>query len=301
MSEAGRKVLAFHYARMLRHEAGTREGEDIEELHDMRVATRRMRSAFRVFGPHYKPRAIRPHVAGLRRTARALGAVRDLDVFMDKARRYLESLPPERADDLDPLLLAWQDQREQARAEMIAHFDSAKYVDFCRGFRPFLQSPGAGARKGTGFPPVPRLVRHVVPRLIYTRWAVVQAFGPLLESASIEALHALRIECKRLRYALEFFGEVLGEEAKEVIQEVVRLQDHLGDLNDADVANGLLSDFMFGEPGTPARRRIAPGVVAYLAVKQRELQTLVDTFPVAWERFNRPEVRAWLASAVSVL
>jgi CHAD domain-containing protein len=115
-------------------------------------------------------------------------------------------------------------------------------------------------------------------------------------------LHALRIECKRLRYTLEFFEEVLGAEAKEVIAEVVQLQDHLGNLNDADVANALLSDFLFASrSGTPSERLIAPGVVAYLAVKQRELQTLIETFPQIWERFNRPEVRHWLASAIAVL
>lgn len=53
MSEAGRKVLRFHFGRMLEHEPGTRLGDDIEELHDMRVATRRMRSAFRVFTSYF--------------------------------------------------------------------------------------------------------------------------------------------------------------------------------------------------------------------------------------------------------
>jgi CHAD domain-containing protein len=83
---------------------------------------------------------------------------------------------------------------------------------------------------------------------------------------------------------------------------VVKLQDHLGDLNDADVANALLSDFLFGR-GLKATddRLIAPGVVAYLAVKQRELQRLIETFPQAWERFSRAEVRQFLASAVSEL
>ena len=49
MDEAARKTLLFHFERMLKHEPGTREGEDAEELHDMRVATRRMRAALRVF------------------------------------------------------------------------------------------------------------------------------------------------------------------------------------------------------------------------------------------------------------
>jgi CHAD domain-containing protein len=301
MSEAGRKVLYFHFLRMLNNQAGTREGQDIEALHDMRVATRRMRSALRIFSPYFKRDAIRPHVLGLRRTARTLGEVRDLDVFMEKARKYLKTLPPEGADDLAPLLQVWHKQREKARTKMIAYLDDEKYQRFVRDFHRFLTTPGAGARKMKGFPPKPFQVRHVAPRLIYTRWEHVQAFEPVLKDAPISVLHALRIECKRLRYTLEFFAEILGPEAKQVIEQVVRLQDHLGDLHDADVANTMLSDFLFSGQEAPGGPKIAPGVVAYLASKQRDLQRLIDTFPQAWQAFNQPEVRRWLASAIAAL
>jgi CHAD domain-containing protein len=287
---------------MLKHEPGTRAGIDIEELHDMRVATRRMRSALRVFASYYKAHAVRPYVVGLRRTARCLGQVRDLDVLSQKARAYLEGLGADHAGDLDLLLAAWEDQREKARREMIDVLDSAKYRDFVDGFRLFLESPGAGARQESGIPPRPTLVRYVAPQLIYGRWANVQAFGPVLEGAHVSVLHALRIECKRLRYTLEFFREVLSPRAGEVIAAVVQLQDHLGDLNDAEVANGLLSEFLFApRPDREGERLIAPGVVAYLAHKQRELQALVETFPDAWQAFNQPELRHALADAVAVL
>jgi CHAD domain-containing protein len=302
MSEAGRKVLYLHLVRMIENEPGTRDGQDIEALHDMRVATRRMRSAFRVFGPFFKPRAIRSYASGLRQTARVLGAVRDLDVLMAKARVYLVELPAENAHDLDPLLDVWEGQREKARGKMIAHLDSAKYHDFVQAFKLFLETPGAGARTDDSIPPRPMRVNTVVPGLIYARWAGVQAFEPILKGAPIAVLHALRIECKRLRYTLEFFDQVLGPTAEEVITEVVRLQDHLGNLNDANVANALLSDFLFSSSRAgSSERMIAPGVVTYLAARQRELQTLIDTFPSAWERFNRPEVRQALAQAIAVL
>jgi CHAD domain-containing protein len=169
-------------------------------------------------------------------------------------------------------------------------------------FRLFLQTPGVAAQDDDELPPRPTRVCHVVPQLIYERWAGVQAFDPLLDDAPVPVLHALRIECKRLRYTLEFFEEVLGPEAEQVIEQVVHLQDHLGGLNDADVAIAMLSDFLFPSRGSKESERvIAPGVVSYLAAKQRELQTLIATFPQAWEQFNRPEVRRWLADAVSVL
>ncbi len=310
MSEAGRKVLRFHFKRMLEHEPGTRLGEDIEALHDMRVATRRMRSAFRVFGPYFEPQAIAPFLKGLKRTARALGGVRDLDVFMEKAQRYLKTLPEGRQDSLDLLLISWQTQRETAREQMLSYLNGEKYQRFGQDFGEFLDRPGAGALPLAGGHPEPYLVRHVAPRLIYTRYEAVRAYETVLDGAPIETLHALRIDCKRLRYTLEFFHEVLGSEAGDVIREVVIMQDHLGDLHDADVADNLLRDFLAGGmglfpgvgPAKPEPKRIvAPGVAAYLTVKQTELKELLDTFPAAWQRLNRPEVRRNLALAVSIL
>lgn len=300
MSEAGRKVLYFHFWRMLDKEAGTREGKDIEALHDMRVATRRMRSAVDVFGRYFKHSVMPPFALRLRRTARLLGQVRDLDVLVEKARAYLDTLTPENAHDLDPLLERWQFDRAQARSKLLAYLDSAKYTDWVREFGQFLTTPGTGARRLKGFPPKPARVRYVAPALLYDRWARVWAFEPFIPQASIATLHALRIECKRLRYALEFFHEVLGPDAEPVIARVVRLQDHLGTLHDANVANTLLSEFLFAaQPGT--ERIIAPGVVTYLAFQQRELTTLLETFGQVWDEFDQPQVRQWLANAVAVL
>src|SRR5512139_2183845 len=110
LAEAGRKVLRYHFVQMLRHEAGTRDGEDIEDLHDMRVATRRMRAAFEVFEDAFTPKSLRTYLKGLRTAGRTLGRVRDMDVFMEKAHHYLESLPSDRRQGLDPLLRHWQEE-----------------------------------------------------------------------------------------------------------------------------------------------------------------------------------------------
>lgn len=302
MSEAGRKVLLFHFERMLEHEPGTRLGEDIEELHDMRVATRRMRSAFRVFAPYFDPDVLKPFLKGLRRTGRALGSVRDLDVFMEKAQRYLDGLPEEERSSLDPLLTSWREQREAARAKMLAYLDSERYQRFVQEFGQFLVTEGAGALPPTAGRAVPPQVYQVVPTLIYTRYEVVRGYEPVIENAPLETLHALRIDCKRFRYALEFFREVLGPEVEEVIKEVVIVQDHLGNLHDADVACHLLIKFLEQWSGQERRERInISGVTRYLVAKQNELRGLIESFPETWQHFNRPEMRRQLALAVSVL
>jgi CHAD domain-containing protein len=306
LAEAGRKTLLYHFAEMLEHEQGTRLGEDIEELHVMRVATRRMRAAFDLFEQAFDAKVIRRHLRGLKATGRTLGAVRDMDVFIEKANAYMANLSPEQRQGLQVLVEAWQDQREAAREAMLAHLDSPDYETFKRRFNNFVQSPGKGVRLLSPNCPVPPLARDASPVLIYSRFGSVRAFDQLLGNATLEQLHALRIEFKKLRYAVEFFREILGKEAKSVINVLKTMQDHLGDLNDAQVATQLLSDFLarmeFSHLDLPLTERHNPEpVVVYLAAKHAERHHLMLTFPTAWERFNQPEFRRDLALAVAAL
>lgn len=306
MAEAGRKVWRYQFAALLKNEEGTRLGEDIEALHDMRVATRRMRAGFEIFGPAFEPEAIKPHLRGLRGAGRALGRVRDLDVFMEKAQHYLDGLPEADRNGLDPLLAGWQAERETARAEMLAHLDSRAYHAFKWHFNTFVTTPGLGALPASLDHPTPQRVREVAPILIYTRLAAVRAYDQVLHNAAIEQLHALRIEFKKLRYAVEFFREVLGPEASAVINDLKKMQDHLGDLNDADVAAHILGEFLEGwEPrqtGLPVgERHSGEAIVTYLAYQHAERHRLMAGFPEAWAYFNRPEFRQNLALAVAAL
>jgi CHAD domain-containing protein len=300
MSAAGRQVLGYHFQRMVAHEPGVRLGEEIEALHDMRVATRRMRAAFRIFGNFYQARAIAPHLKGLKRTGRALGPVRDLDVLGEKVRDDLETIPALQATNLQPLFAAIGARHHAARQVMLRYLEGAQYARFKARFGHFLDTPGQGSRaitlEGDGKPP-PHRLHHVVPPAIYERLAAVRAYDEwvLVPDPPLERLHALRIACKRLRYTLEFFRSILGPEAKGAIEEVVAVQDHLGALQDAVVAGGFLRQLL-AEAATPQ-----PGVETYLAVKEEELQELVVTFPGAWQQLNRPEFSRMVAQAVAVL
>ena len=317
MAEAARKTFWLHFQRMLYHEPGTRLGEDIEELHDMRVATRRMRAAYQVFGDYLDMDHMAPILKGLRRTGRALGAVRDLDVFWEKTQHYMDTLPPDQPNNLEPLRAVWEGEREVARERMLAYLDSKRYARFTEDFGEFLQIPGAGALPvlAQDGEPVPHRLRHVVPVAVYQRLAAVWAYdewvtGP--DDVPMERLHQLRITAKGLRYTLEYFQEVLGPEAKTVIDEVKALQDHLGDFQDAVVASNLLRDFLtwgtWGHKGVKEKRAfipiepvVAPGVAIYLAARQTELQHLLDTFPQVWARFHRPEFSQLVTSALMPL
>jgi CHAD domain-containing protein len=313
MSEAGRKTFRFHYRRMLHNEPGTRLGQDIEALHDMRVATRRMRAAFRVFGHYYKPKAVARYRKGLKQTGRALGPVRDLDVFRARIQDHISTLPPSQQRDLDGFLVVLEAHRDSARERMNAYLDSAKYARFRDRFGQFVETEGMGSRPiafDGGDPPSYR-VRHVAPMVIYQRLAAVRAYDEwvTIPNPPPERLHSLRIACKRLRYTLEFFQQVLGPDTKTLIKSIVTIQDHLGSLQDAIVARALLADFLQrgtwghdtvprGQPLTPVD---APGVEAYLAAKQGELDQLLETFPEVWQPLHDREFSRMVAEAVAGL
>jgi CHAD domain-containing protein len=314
MSEAGRKTFRFHYRRMVFNEPGTRLGEDIEALHDMRVATRRMRSAFRVFGRFFQPRAVAPFRKGLKRTGRALGRVRDLDVFRAKIHAYLATLPEAQQDSLDKLLATLEAQRQVDRERMLAYLDSPKYEQFKTRFGEFVETEGIGSLPTDldDSEPRPYRVRHVAPMVIYERLAAMRAYDEwvTISNPPLERLHALRIACKRLRYTLEFFREVLGPDTKSLVQEIVTVQDHLGELQDAVVASEILKDYLQrgtwghspGQPHTvPTAPKQDPGVEAYLTAKQAELQQLLDAFPSVWEQLKGTGFSRNLAEVVSVL
>ena len=312
MSEAARKTLLFYFQRMVDHEAGARAGKDIEELHDMRVAIRRMRAAFRVFADYVDMDTLKPFSKTLRRTGRALGAVRDLDVFRLKTQHYLDALPPSRQNELEPLLAAWQSEHRARRAEMLAHLVSEDYARFKETFGEFLDTPGAGAlpRASAEEEPVPYRVRHILPGVLFTSYALVRAYDERLSEANVPLAryHQLRISSKRLRYTLEFFRELLGGKAKPLIERTKRLQDHLGNLQDAVVACNVLRSFLMwgtwrhkSHESPSAKIIVAPGVAAYLAARQAEIQELLKGFPPQWSDISGTQFNQQLAALVAAL
>jgi CHAD domain-containing protein len=303
MSEAGRDLLALHYGRMVANEEGSRLGEDIEAVHDMRVATRRMRAAFQVFDPYYKDKAVKPHIKGLRRTGQTLGAVRDLDVLLEKARAFQAELPEEDRATMAPLIIHWEAAREMARRELIEYLDGDAYREFKTEFESFLSTPGEGALEVPPGQPVPHLVRHVAPQLIFERYETVRAYDTLIPGMPLTTYHLLRIDFKRLRYALEFFKDVLGPESLAVIKQTTAVQDLLGELQDAHVAEGLINDFLTAQQ--KRKKKAQPpslaGVEHYLAYQHDRQATLLQGFAPLWETVTGREFRRGLALAVAAI
>jgi CHAD domain-containing protein len=306
MAEAVRKILRSQFQVMVDNETGSRKGKDIDAVHDMRVATRRMRAAFRLFGAYFRPAAIAGFQKDLRKTGRILGAVRDLDVFNREAQIYLATLPDERKNDLALLFEQWDKERRQARKALLAFLDSQRYRRFSEQFTEFLSHEGAGATPAPRDAVARQQVRHLLSSSIWQLYEAVRAYEVVIPGAPPATHHALRIECKFLRYALEFFEEVLGPGTAELIVDVIGVQNHLGDLQDAEVASRLLADFLAewydGAAGDPSVDVGAvDGVVEYLHYRRIEARQLIASFPNAWPRINSADFRGRLAEALLVL
>lgn len=298
LAEAGRKVLRFHLARMIAREPGTREGHDPEELHAMRVATRRQRAAWRVFGPAFDPARTQRHRRRLREVAADLGAVRDLDVLIEAAEAYRGQQSAKEQAALEPLIAAWGARREAARVILVHELDAKRYAKWVEEYAAFVQAEGVGS-KPVG-PTEPHRVRDTMPSRIWAAYENLRAYEPVMRWADVTTLHDLRIAAKWLRYTLEFVREALGPETGPVIEKVVALQDHLGWLHDADVAASLARSFLVEHAGELDELESA-AIGRYLVDRERELARLRRSVGTPWRGVASVAFRRALGRVVAGL
>jgi CHAD domain-containing protein len=290
MAEAGRKVLLGELVTMLQHEAGSRTGEDVEDVHDMRVAIRRMRSAFRLLKPYYKVKDVRPYSKSLQELGWVLGDVRDLDVLIDNLRAFQLTLKADGQADLQSTIDSLDERRVAARADLIRTLDSKTYRRFLKAFGEFVTTP---IEKKSSEEIVPTQVRHLLPSMIYDRLAAVRAYEDVLENAATETLHALRIEFKRLRYTVSLFDGVLGSSVSDFVDELKIVQDTLGKFNDATTARTRLDALL--ENGDDLH---SDALSAYLGHLEADKDELIAQFKRDWERFNSRKAQEKLSKAV---
>jgi len=224
-------MLRRHFGTFLDTEPGTRLGEDPEALHDMRVATRRIRAAIKLFEDVLPVRVVRARDE-LRWVADALGAVRDLDVQLEQLEEWIDEADEGDREPLAALRGILASERDEARRIMLEVLDSARYRRLVTGFAELLRR---GPLRTSPASRVPAVV--VAPNLVPARYRKVRkAARRLGDDPAPEDFHRLRIRAKRLRYALEFLSEPYGNATEPMIKRLVKLQDLLGLLQDAVVA-----------------------------------------------------------------
>jgi CHAD domain-containing protein len=223
---------------------GTLEDLDPEYLHDLRVATRRLRSALRLFAAELGAQRSESLRAELGWIARQLGNVRDLDVFILNLRDHARRLG-EGGAVTELLVDALHNRRRPERAAMEAALVSGRFRSLLRRLAALAASSPPRTVRGvpTG------TVAEAAPALIKKAQKRVLRLGRTVTPESPAAdLHRLRILVKRLRYTCEFFREVFEDPTTgqdplaDYIEAMVRFQDCLGEHQDAVVAIGRIEE-----------------------------------------------------------
>jgi CHAD domain-containing protein len=227
-----------------------------------------------------------------------LGAVRDLDVQLEATDLYRADLPVVEQRALEPLIGAWRQHRDDARVLLIRELDSPGYGRFVDDYVDFVRTEGAAVS------PVgatqPHLVRDTAPSRIWAAYEQVRAYEPVLRWADVATLHELRISAKWLRYSLEFVEEALGDDARPLIEKVTAIQDHLGLMNDADIAARMARTFLVEHAGGLSPVESA-AIGRYLVDREREVARLVRTIGLPWRRIAGPGFRRSLGRVVAAV
>ena len=220
-ADALRAILGVLYAAMLREAPAVLHEQDVRATHDMRVALRRLRSALETFAAEFARADLRARERALRRLARRLGDVRDADVHLAELRAAFGGATASESPGIAYAIEALVARRRTALARFaieLSQFDREAIVGDPADM-------AAGSRK-----PLRKFVRHAVRTRLRK---VLQRASSAIPEGGDAALHALRKEVKRLRYTLEFFGDLLGPDGAEALGSTERVQDRLGTIADA--------------------------------------------------------------------
>ena len=253
------------------HEPGARLGDNPEELHDLRVAARRLDAILRQFRSSLPASFLRIRPT-LKIVLRALGDSRDLDVALSELKTFSRELPKSDRDSVEPLKRHLVSERGRARARMLSVLDSASVQKDLQELTSLLTAHSAASQQSS-----PELALNVAPELIRRRYRKVRKGADLLTSdSSIEAYHEVRGYVKKLRYALEAVAVLYGKPADEMLRTLRRWQEKLGVQQDAAVASRRLKALASAPPkGIPPETLFLMGRLAEhyasAAVRARKL------------------------------
>jgi CHAD domain-containing protein len=224
-----RAALDARLRALLAHDPGTRVGEDPEELHQMRVAVRRMRAMLKAARPLLDRSWADDLRTELGWLGRGLGPVRDADVLIKRLRDRATAFGDTSRDAVEILIKALVTDRQIARAEMLDVLGSRRYAALLRRLATAVSRPLPTAPGHAGATALVELVRAQYRRLS----KAVQAAG---QDPPDEVLHALRIHDKRLRYTGELATAAGRGPVRRLVESTVALQDVVGEHQDACVA-----------------------------------------------------------------
>lgn len=282
-ADAVRAILKSLYEAVRINEPGVRADTDAEFLHDYRVAVRKARSLvgrMRGVFAHEPTAAFRKSLSWLGRSTNTL---RDLDVYLLHRPRYEGWLGAPLDQAIEPLFVHLETLREGAFHQFVAVMDSADYAAVLQQWGTLVEEPavlGAGRR---GMQPIEKAARA---RLAKQCRQVLERGYEVTDATAPEALHALRIECKHLRYLIEFFPDLVPE-AEHLVHRMKKLQDALGAIQDLTAQEERLRHYLEGPEIQSDGAGTAAAIETLIARVRAERETERGRVSKLFARFNR--------------
>ena len=273
-----RYILGRQLDTMLSRDPGVRLGGDNEDVHQMRVATRRMRSVLRVARPLLKSGWEAPLRDKLGWLGRQLGEARDLDVQIAYFKGQSESVKPRDRAALERFLEYLQKKRSKVQQQLISHLRRRRYVTLINRLIPAVRDPAMVPNTDATLPDLARKAFRQVRK----------AVKDLDDSASNAKWHCVRIRTKRARYAAELSESCSGRAATRFIDKIKLIQDQLGDIQDAVIAEDHLRRF------TSKTSRHSALLAGQMIERQRQRRRQAKrAFYSTWKQVKKCGKEAW--------
>lgn len=230
VSEGIKLVLLTRFDEMYTLRESALDFSDIEGVHDMRVASRRLRSAMRDFLPFVEKRALKKVREDLKRVADALGKVRDHDVGIVALEALkAETEGEETKLEIETFIKERNELRDKARVDLTETITADALTKLKENFNQALKESEKESSQNITF-------YEAGKAIINTRLEeFLKLSKGLYTPFKVKRLHNLRIAAKRLRYAMELFAICFGDEIKLFADEISGMQDSLGELHDCDM------------------------------------------------------------------
>ncbi len=287
----GAQVMLRQLQLMQDEVAGVIDLSDIECIHRMRVASRRLRAAQTVFDPILFRRRMGEWELVVKKVTRSLGAARDLDIQIETIRRFrLMVTEPKSQPGANRLLLRLLQNRARAQkkvARIVKDFKDEKVVNQFQNRLVKMASPAETS------PDTSAALYRLAAESIIEKLDILLSFEPFVDDPEkITELHAMRIAAKRMRYTLELFAPLVKDGYKNWLKPLKEIQDLLGYVHDCDVWMEFIPGFIQEEKaltrayfgGLTGFRKILPGIKVFLENRKSDRQRRYQEFNLVWHR-----------------
>lgn len=303
----GASILLKHISTLMNELDGVRNADDIENIHRMRVASRRLRNALPIFQDCFPPKKVIFWNKEIRLITKSLGAARDLDVqiiFVNKALDEIQD--PKLRRGINRLILRLKQRRENIQKDVVSSVEEIETNGVLNSLNDVITPYAQEFEEGSA---ISRSLFKRAQETISERLQDLMAHEVYIyDPQQIEQLHAMRISAKYLRYTLETFSSIYPGNLERFIQSARQIQDMLGGLHDCDVWLDFLPGFLENERQKTSRyfgnerpiRRIIPGVEHFHALCSIKRQNFYEQFLKDWNKIKQEQIWEQLKERIDI-